>query len=268
MAITPDTPGFTSYGGRTACTCLAQWLPVLERLAQHRGILDGDLTITQMTGRAAASAGTHKEGGAVDWLETIRALVDLAREMGGASWIRLRPAFDIDHTHTVLNGCAHNGPARYQVTAYLAGFNGLGKGGRGGRETDEPRKLRTWREGITWAKAQLENTPTEEDDDMSKYEDQLDEILTLTKRTDARVLTTQGAVEKIHGLVAGVAKAIPNMSRWIGYLMKGVEGQGASLVALRAQVDAALEQSSDPSVRADLERIAGELDAVIDKVGA
>lgn len=145
------------------------------------------------------------------------------------------------------------------------GFNGLGRAGLGGADTEPgPRKLRTWREGIAWAKANHDSTtPTEEDDDMSKYEDQLDEILTLTKLTAARGLTTQGAVEKIHELVAGVAKAVPNIARWIGYVMPAVERQGSSLTALALKVDDALTSTTDPALVARLEEIRTELDGVI-----
>lgn len=58
-------------------------------------------------------------------------------------------------------GCPHNSPARYQIDAYKAGFNGLGLNGRGGKDTG-PRGItyRTWREGIAWAKAQSEHKPS------------------------------------------------------------------------------------------------------------
>jgi hypothetical protein len=60
-----------------------------------------------------------------------------------------------EHVHRVLTGCPHNTPARYQIDAVRAGYNGLGHLGRGARD-DGPRPLsgRTWREGIQWAKEQ------------------------------------------------------------------------------------------------------------------
>jgi hypothetical protein len=68
----------------------------------------------------------------------------------------------MEHTHGVLRGCPHNGPARYQIAAVDAGYNGLGHLGHGARDNG-PRPLshRTWEEGIAWAKA-LQPKPHEE----------------------------------------------------------------------------------------------------------
>lgn len=155
MALpTARTPGFTSFqtrwGPRTTCECLAQWLPAFAR---RLGVSISALEITQLTGGASASAGTHSQGGAADLLSTNREWVRIAREMGAAAWVRTRAqGFDVAHIHLVLNSCPHNGPARYQVNALAAGFNGLGSGGRGGRDDGPgPQKLRTWSQGIAWA---------------------------------------------------------------------------------------------------------------------
>lgn len=157
----------TTFNGLPACECQAGWLPVFERLAQVRGILSGPLPLSQIIGGAVASGGTHATGGADDTypltgVTDVGAYVSLSRDMGAdATW--LRPAgWDggdgVAHVHRVLRGCPHNGPARYQITAVDAGFNGLGRGGMGGRDTG-PRPLsgRTWREGIEWANKQLED---------------------------------------------------------------------------------------------------------------
>lgn len=258
MTITAKTTGFTTFRGRVACTCLAQWLPEFEAAAQRLGLIEGELDITQLTGGAAASGGTHTRGGAFDIWETLQKLVELAREMGAAAWIRTKEQGFKPHTHGVLNGCPHNAPARYQVTAYLAGFNGLGKGGRGRRETDQPRTLRTWREGIAWARAQHGTTPTTEEDDMTPEQAQK------LNDTHDRVLALMRPVEETHGLVRGVAKAIPTIQRWIGYLMPAAQRQEESLTVLRAQL-AAAAAAADPSVKADLERLAADLDAVIER---
>lgn len=45
MAITASTPGYTLYGTRTTCMCMAQWLDAFETLARARGLLDGPLGI-------------------------------------------------------------------------------------------------------------------------------------------------------------------------------------------------------------------------------
>lgn len=178
-----------------------------------------------------------------------RKVLTALREAGLIAWLRT-PAQGFDeHIHFVELASKTLAPsAARQVTAYLAGRNGL----KDNNPDDGP----------------VVEIPTAlpadvQEDDMSQYEDQLNELLALAKRTDARVLTTQGAVEKIHGLVRDVAKAIPNMSRRLGYLMEGVEGQGASPTALAAQVDAALASTSAPALVAQPEQIRTELDDVI-----
>lgn len=145
------------FRGRPACPCLASWLPVYERELQRRGLLAGDLPIYQLIGTASASGNTHRDGGAFDISDLTGDLdVWVARQMGAdATWARTAAQGFTPHLHGVLTGCGHNGPARYQIDAVRAGFNGLGAGGRGGQD-DGPRPLsgRTWREGIAWAQAQ------------------------------------------------------------------------------------------------------------------
>lgn len=148
------------FRGFPACPCLATWLPVYEAELQRRGVLTGPLHIYQLIGGAAASAGTHSQGGAFDLLD-LPGGVDLyvARQMGAdATWSR---PYNWDgrggmaHIHGVLTGCPHNGPAHYQIDAVRDGYNGLGHLGRGGKDTG-PRPLsgRMWREGIRWAQSQ------------------------------------------------------------------------------------------------------------------
>ncbi len=168
---TPDTEGFTTFRGVTACTCLAKWLPVYERVLLARGLIMFNIDIWQLTGDASASACTHRWGGAFDIFQTEPEHVAVAREMGApATWIRLKgPDFTRTHTHGVLNGCVHNKPARYQLDAQAAGFNGLGTLGEGGPDPHPgPSERRTWDEGITWAEAEInrieeEDMPTPKD---------------------------------------------------------------------------------------------------------
>lgn len=146
----------TTYRGLPACTCLAEWLPAYEHELQRRGILAGWLKIYQLIGGYEASAGTHSQGGAFDIDATSDKALWVARQMGAdATWARTPAQGFTLHTHGVLTGCPHNSPARYQIDAVRAGYNGLGRGGFGGKD-DGPRPLsgRTWREGIQWAKEQ------------------------------------------------------------------------------------------------------------------
>lgn len=142
-----------TFRGKPACDCLVQWLPAYEAELQARGLLVGELTIYQLIGSASASADTHSTGGAFDLLD-LPGEEDLwvARQMGAdATWSRKPPAFTTPHIHGVLRGCPHNLPARYQISAVDAGYNGLGAGGLGGPD-DGPRPLskRTWQQGLAW----------------------------------------------------------------------------------------------------------------------
>jgi len=143
----------TTFRGRKACDCLAKWLPVYEQELLDLGVIKHSIDIFQLIGNAAASAGVHASGGAFDIAQTQPLAIEVARQMGAdATWARMWPGNV--HTHGVLRGCPHNGPARYQIDAVDAGYDGTGRGGRGARDTG-PRPLsgRTWKQGIAWAKA-------------------------------------------------------------------------------------------------------------------
>lgn len=159
-------PYEVDFRGFPACPCLAKWLPAYESELQRRGVLVGPLRIYQLIGDAAASADVHTKGGAFDITDYLGGEdVWVARQMGAdATWARVA-GFSTVHIHGVLTGCPHNGPARYQIDAVRAGFNGLGTGGRGGPD-DGPRPLsgRTWREGIEWAREQGDDMPFSEED--------------------------------------------------------------------------------------------------------
>lgn len=155
---TPTTPGYTSFRGRTCCTCLAAWLPAFEAELIARGVIKTNIDIAQLTGDAAASASVHSQGGAFDIRQHDAVTIRVARKMGAdATWARTGPSWvGNEHAHGVLTGCPHNSPARYQIEAVLDGYNGLGTVGRGGKD-DGPRPLfmRSWQEGIKWQRAQV-----------------------------------------------------------------------------------------------------------------
>jgi hypothetical protein len=185
---TAATPGFTTFRGHVACTCLAQWLPALERLALAHGFIASTIDIWQLTGANVNSAETHKRGGVFDLGQYDTRIVALSREMGApATW--LRPFYHPNgrknfHTHGVLTGCRHNGPARYQIAAQRNGFDGLAHSG--GRRRDphpSPSAFRTWSEGLQWAEAELHRldsglpsffAPSTEENDMFTNDDRED----------------------------------------------------------------------------------------------
>jgi hypothetical protein len=143
------------FRGKPCCDCLAEWLPWFEKVLLAKGIIRHSLDVYQLIGGASASAGTHRTGGAFDLGQFSWAALRVARDMGAdADWDRLTSqGFSVRHSHGVLRGCPHNGPARYQIVAVDDGYNGLGYQGRGGRDNG-PRPLshRSWEQGIVWAK--------------------------------------------------------------------------------------------------------------------
>jgi hypothetical protein len=156
-------PVFASNGTqRVACVHLAQWLVTFDALQVARG--RGHVTYYQTMGGADASAGTHDCGSAWDMSYTgIPAITD-AREMGAADWPRLHSNgwVGAEHVHGLIH-CGDNGCNLYQYAAYLSGRNGLGKGGLAGPDPlSRPATLRTWQQGIEWAKAEIARltTPT------------------------------------------------------------------------------------------------------------
>lgn len=143
-----------TYRGRPCCACQAAWLPVFEKELVDLGLIKKELTIAQLIGGAAASAGVHTDGGMADWWETDVEIAKVARQMGApATWLRTTGSFANNrHTHSGLRGCPHmNASARAQITEVDAGGDGLL-----GDAPDDPRlkafvNKRTWREGVAWA---------------------------------------------------------------------------------------------------------------------
>lgn len=183
-----------TYAGKPACSCLVEWLTEFHKQLGLRGITR-EFRVYQLIGGAAASGGTHANGGAFDIQTLPPAGIALAREMGAATWNR-SAGFSTPHAHGVLNGCPHNGPAAYQIAALAAGFNGLGKGGRGGYDDGPgPRRLRTYRQGIEWARAQSG------DEDMDK-------VLAWIDTVHKAVLGVKADVNTVHQTVIAQGKEI------------------------------------------------------------
>ena len=142
------------------CPHLAAWWPVYTELVDDR--LGVALEIIQAKGKGAQSGGTHADGTALDlrtWRFTsqqVLVLVALAREMGArATWYRTQAQGFDPHIHLVLD-CPCTSAADYQTAAVDQGYNGLGAGGRGGRDTHPaPSTRRDYAAGIAWANNEL-----------------------------------------------------------------------------------------------------------------
>ncbi len=220
-----------NFRGFPACSCLIAWLPAYEAELQRVGALVGPLRIYQLIGNAPASGGVHRTGGAFDITDLVGEQdVWVARHMGAdATWARTATQGFTPHIHGVLRGCPHNGPARYQIDAVDAGFNGLGTGGRGGRD-DGPRPLsgRTWREGIEWARKR--------GDDMFEKEDR--ERLA---RVEAQ-LTALATAEKERA-----AEFRDALRRQVGALRAKLRAENVILEEVQADVDRLLALAEDDS---------------------
>lgn len=149
---------YVIFRRRRACVCLAEWIPVFEKVLIKDKVINKNVDIAQLTGNAGASAGTHSKGGAADFWDLVKSIwrfLVIARQMGAdATWHRTpKQGFNPPHFHLVLRGCPHNSPARYQITEVDNNQNGL----VGSARDDGPRPLskRTWREGLAWAKKYL-----------------------------------------------------------------------------------------------------------------
>ncbi len=145
----------TTVHGKPACSCLAAWIPVFEDL------IGEELHWFQLVGDAPASEGFHKGGGSGDTRLLTDRELRIARNMGAAAFNRNWPGNK--HAHLRLNGCPHNSVAQPQVDDLNEGRDGTGPlWDNAGAPDNGPRDgvkfpLRTWREGIKWAEARLED---------------------------------------------------------------------------------------------------------------
>lgn len=139
-----------SFRGKPACSCLVAWLVVYERELIRRKVIKQSIDVYQLIGGYAKSGGTHATGGAFDIVQCDPVSLDVASQMGAASWKRTPSQGFIVHQHGVLNGCPHAASsAKGQVVDRARGYNGLV-----GKSRARDRRIwpgRTWQEGIAWA---------------------------------------------------------------------------------------------------------------------
>lgn len=153
---------------------LAPYVAVIFALVKIRTGVDLFKLIVQAKGGAAASAGTHSDGAAIDFrvwglsLATIRAVVAILRECGfSATWYR-----DWDgneHIHAAANLGTLSTRVLYQVRAVIAGYDGLGNGYQGRDTHPAPSQWRTIQQGAAWAASQI----LQEENDMAATAEEL-----------------------------------------------------------------------------------------------
>ena len=177
-----------------ACPHMAQWWPVFTALVKQRfGV---SLEILQAAGSYSKSGATHVEGTSVDWrtwrftLAVVNGIVALAREMGArATWYRAKAQGFDPHVHMALD-CPCRSGADYQTAAVDAGYNGLGKNGRGGKDTHPaPSTRRDYKAGIAWATKQLGSASSKPKPTTNPTKSEEDELMALSKETLNQIAT-------------------------------------------------------------------------------
>lgn len=177
-----------------ACPHMAQWWPVFTALVKDR--FDVSLEILQAAGSYSKSGATHVEGTSVDWrtwrftLAVVNGIVALAREMGArATWYRTKAQGFDPHVHMALD-CPCRSGADYQTAAVDAGYNGLGKNGRGGKDTHPaPSTRRDYKAGIAWATKQLGSASSKPKPTTNPTKSEEDELMALSKETLNQIAT-------------------------------------------------------------------------------
>ena len=177
-----------------ACPHMAQWWPVFTRLVKDRfGV---SLEILQAAGSYSKSGATHVEGTSIDWrtwrfaLAVVNGIVALAREMGArATWYRTKAQGFDPHVHMALD-CPCRSGADYQTAAVDAGYNGLGAGGRKGKDTHPaPSTRRDYKAGIAWANQQLGSASSRPEPTANPNQSEEDELMALSKETLNQIAT-------------------------------------------------------------------------------
>ena len=194
------------------------WLGIVDQLGFRPTIVQGAY-MSRAGGGASASAGYHDLGGCFDlrtWDLTggqIDAVVNTLRANGAAAWRRDRQHGGMDpHIHFVLGtDTPLNSGAASQWRDYLDGRDGLASRGRDYERRPSP----------------LVTTPPE--DDMARYEDQLNEI---EKKVD-----TLGAA--LAQLVKAEKKRADNQWRREVAMKKALAEQGID-------VDKILDEVTEP----------------------
>ena len=237
----------------------------LWRACIARDCPDIDIVLIQAAGSAAASAGTHADGWAIDlqtWHLTReqreRLVAHMRRYGASGTWYRYPPAFE-PHIHAALDPGRRTTNSSYQVAAARAGYDGLGSGGRRGRDIHSaPAEWITAEEGIRQMAARL---PDYEDDTMIS-QDGLNQI---AKVVDRNVLDapcgSYGSFSQMMTLTADNVRLLVERTRAV---RRGApEGDVEALQELADSKSLGLENKA---ALADLRAQVAELSAMVGKL--
>ena len=186
------------------CACIRDSWPTITALAIQRGLIKRNIRVTQgcySGGLVAKSGATHNGGGVLDIEALGRAMDDLLEECGIAAYERDKRDNMVPHSHIIWIGCPHlDASAARQVTSWRNRRNALASN-LPDRDKTRPNPIRTWSQGLAWAKAQLEDemTPEQEKRIIDAVKSQNPWAATFGKSNDtagsrlARVLTASEA---------------------------------------------------------------------------
>lgn len=147
---TAAQPGYRRFRGHVACDEQAIWLSWLELCYLKHGVVKYCIDVLQLVGGYVKSGGTHLGGAASDLAQLGPLAISISRHGCGAAWPRDHAHGGFSpHQHVVIQ-CPHSRPhCEYQWEALADGFDGLGRGGRGGRDyVSAPLAPGDWAEGV------------------------------------------------------------------------------------------------------------------------
>lgn len=154
-----------AHGAFVSCGCVARWWPLVEAMCAARGWPVPEVTQGSYQPVTPFSAATHTGGGVIDVMTggDYADLDGLVEDMGGVCYVRTPADGFVLHAHVIVTGCPHlHTTAQAQIAAWMDGLNGLANK-RPDRDPTRPAVLRTWREGVEWARRQLQRI----EDDMN-----------------------------------------------------------------------------------------------------
>ena len=153
-SVTITQPSGAQFKG---CSCIQASWPTITKLAAAKGLITQQIRVTQgsYNTSVSASASTHSGGGVLDVAVTGRALDTLLEECGIAAYERTEADGFTPHSHIIWIDCPHlHQSAKNQVISWKNKRNAL-RSNALDRDTTRPSTIRSWEQGLVWAKQQL-----------------------------------------------------------------------------------------------------------------